>query len=186
MREAGEDHLVEPVRLGLDRRDDARMAVAMRDDPPRRDRIEDAAAVRSFQPCALGRAQSRPDRGCSACCVNGCQTGEASRAVMSQRPPESRRAGSGDRKPRAGSRRRADRGAAAGRADARRPSQKIVRSESACSSPTKAMPSSGMPRRFRASIERRLWLMVPRRVRGAQDDGHAPAGEEIDLQEVPG
>ena len=55
MREAGEDHLIEPVRLGLDRRDDVRMAVAVRGDPPRRDGIENAAAVRSFQPCALSR-----------------------------------------------------------------------------------------------------------------------------------
>ncbi len=52
--EAGEDHLVEPVGLLLDGGDDVRVAMAVGDDPPRRDGIEDAAPVRRFEPRALG------------------------------------------------------------------------------------------------------------------------------------
>ena len=186
VREAGEDHLVEPVRLRLDRRDDARMAVAVRDDPPRRDGVEDAAAVARLRARRLRRAAISIISGCSACCVKDARPGWRPRAVMSDVRRESPRGGSCGRRPRAAS--AASSGSRCGRRPRRRtpPISAMVRSESACSladegdaEQRNAAPLQGLDRQ-QAVVDG----AEPRA--GAQDDRHAPAGEQVDLQEVAG
>ena len=54
MRIAGEDDLVELFPPAANGVDDVRMAVTMGDDPPGRDGIDDAAAVRRMQIGAVG------------------------------------------------------------------------------------------------------------------------------------
>jgi hypothetical protein len=55
VREAGKDHLIETGSLCFDRRHDARMPVAVGDDPPRGHGIEDPAAIRRLEPGASAR-----------------------------------------------------------------------------------------------------------------------------------
>ncbi len=50
VRQAGEDHLVETLRLLLHRRHDTRMTMAVRDHPPRRYGIENTPPIRGLQP----------------------------------------------------------------------------------------------------------------------------------------
>ena len=54
VREAGQHHVVEPVELRLQCRDDARVAVAEQARPPRADRVEIAPSVVAVQPGAFG------------------------------------------------------------------------------------------------------------------------------------
>src|SRR5262249_30253846 len=54
VREACEDHLVQMIGRFFDRRHDAGMTVAVGDDPPGRNRIEDAPTVRCLEPGAVG------------------------------------------------------------------------------------------------------------------------------------
>ena len=157
-------------RLRLDGGDDARVAMAVGDHPPRRDAHRGCGA-RPPSPARRPRAPATSSMcGCSACCVNGCQTGcRLSRSCRDRRRKSSARklAAKASRKVASVS------GSMIGRRPSRRtpPISAIVRSESAFSSPTKAMPSSGICRRFRASIDSRLWLMVPSRVEATRTTG---------------
>ena len=169
VREAGENHLIELVGLRLDRGDDLRVAVAVRDDPPRRDGIEDAPAVRRRQPCALGardlqhvafervlregmpkRRRTRWSWPAHPKPEDVAQWKLAAKAARSVAGSSGSRRG---RRPEHLARRRNARWS-------RRILCRLV--------PVKAMPSMGMARRFSASIDSRLWLMVPSRVRGAR------------------
>ena len=54
MGKSGKDDLVEPLGLRFHRRDDLRMIVAVKIDPPGRDRIDDALAGQREQISAVG------------------------------------------------------------------------------------------------------------------------------------
>ncbi len=56
VREAGENDLVQPLGLLADGGNDARVPVAMGDDPPRGDCVKETAAILPRQPGALGGA----------------------------------------------------------------------------------------------------------------------------------
>ena len=99
---------------------------------------------RSVEPGAFGARDLERSAGCSACCVKGCQTGDAAASCRHRAgSPRARKLAAKASRSVSSS---ADRDAAGGRGGARLPISAMVRSESAFSSPTKAMPSSGICR----------------------------------------
>jgi hypothetical protein len=77
VRPAGEDQLIELLRLFGNRRDDPRVAMAMRGHPPRRNRVDHAAAIGDVEDGPLGVRDERDGLG---------------QAVLGERMPD-RRAG---------------------------------------------------------------------------------------------
>ena len=184
MRISGEDHLIEPVGLALDRFDDMRMVVAVRDHPPGRYRVEDAAAVRRLEPRALGGGdldgrrlqrvlgEGVPDRRRVARCHVVASARKSARRKFPSNAARDVAVSSGSRRGSQPSRRTP-------------PISTMVRSESACSPPDEgdaeqrnAASLQGFDRQQACD----LWSPAGSRRTARRA---APAGEEINLQEVP-
>ena len=173
VREAGEDHLIEPLGLLRDRGDDLRVAVAVRDHPPGRDRVEDARGRRArVEPGALGRGDLDGIAAASACWVKGCQTGRSDRSWAL--PPRKSIGGSCAAK--AARSVAASSGSRRGSRPSRRtpPNAQIVRSVSGVSLADEGdAEHAELPRRRSASIDSRR--VVDRAERGARARGRPAA-----------
>ncbi len=73
VREAGEYHLFQLLSLFLDCLHDSRVAMAVGDHPPRRNRVDDRPAIVGRTDKRLPRAASNISAALSACWVKGCQ-----------------------------------------------------------------------------------------------------------------
>ena len=163
-------------------RDDLRMAVAVRDHPPRRDAIEDAPPVGAFRATRLRPLAIASICGSRPCCVKGCQIGAT---LMAESDAE--KSAKREVRGKGAAQRIASSGSIRGRRPRRRtpPKSQIVRSLSAFSSPMKAMPRIGMARRLQRFDRQQRMIDRAEPCRSAQDDRQSPLSEEIDLQQLP-
>ena len=161
MGKPGKDNLIEFIRLLANGLHDLRVPVAVRDDPPRGNTVEDTTPVGCFEPRTFG-TRDRQHLGFQSMLGERMPDGGAIHGPNLRHLEDPERRNWRQKLGQCGAVEwRQSRQASELRT---RPNDAIVRSLSVFSSPMKAMPRIGMARCFSASIDSKEWLMVPSRV----------------------